>query len=109
MPNLITKYSEAQNDTKQKDFQKVKVRIVSQGESLDISVERTLQCSMQRGSNPLKTENKHRTLTNKENIVHICLECNKSFGQAGNLKRHMLSHTKERVSNVRGHLVKQEI
>ena len=31
--------------------------------------------------------------------MHICLECNKSFGQAGKLKRHMVTHTQERAYN----------
>ena len=36
-------------------------------------------------------------LTHSGEKMHICLECDKSFGQAGNLKIHMVTHSKERT------------
>ena len=40
---------------------------------------------------------KKHMLTHSGVKTHICSECQRSFGQSGNLRRHMITHTHERV------------
>ena len=62
----------------------------------------TVQLDKRQGSEcstPKQTEMTSSSLTSSGDKIHICSECQKSFGQSGGLKRHMVTHTKERAYN----------
>ena len=62
----------------------------------------TVQLDKRQGSEcstPKQTEMTSHSFTSSGDKIHICSECQKSFGQSGGLKRHMVTHTKERAYN----------
>ena len=75
-----------------KSFEKVKVSIALQRESIDVLVQHMLHCCVclvyAKQGKKYHSPNKE-----EEEMMHVCLECGDSFGQAGNLNRHMLTHS----------------
>ena len=43
-------------------------------------------------STPMQSEMASHSLTRSGDMIHICSECEKTFGQSGHLKRHLVTH-----------------